>query len=161
MWGLSSLTRDGITVPCLRKEILSHWNTREVPLQSFILVSYLWLILAVIWIIVKQMFISLAIPPLISTASDMRWYLSNGRKWRGTKELLAECERGGWKAGLKVSIQKTKIMVTSPITSWQADGEIMLTMTDFLFLGSKITVDGDCSHEIKRHLLLGRKGWQT
>ena len=55
------------------------------------------------------------------------------------------------------NIQKTKLMVTSPITSWQIDGETMETMTDFFFLGSKITADGDCSHEIKRQLLLGRK----
>ena len=61
------------------------------------------------------------------------------------------------KLGLKLNIQKTKIMVSSPITSWQIDGETMETMRDFIFLGSKITADGDCSHEIKRHLLLGRK----
>ena len=61
------------------------------------------------------------------------------------------------KAGLKLNIQKTKIMASSPITSWQIDGETMETVTDFIFLGSKITADGDCSHEIKRHLLLGRK----
>ena len=61
------------------------------------------------------------------------------------------------KVGLKFSIQKTKIMASSPITSWQIDGETMETMTDFIFLGSKSTADGDCSHEIKRHLLLGRK----
>ena len=63
------------------------------------------------------------------------------------------------KAGLKLSIQKTKIMASGPITSWQTDGETMETMTDFIFLGSKITADGDCSHEIKRHLLLGRKNY--
>ena len=61
------------------------------------------------------------------------------------------------KAGLKLSIQKTKIMASSPITSWQIDGETMETVTDFLLLGSKIIADGDFSHEIKRHLLLGRK----
>ena len=61
------------------------------------------------------------------------------------------------KVGLKLNIQKTKIMASSPITSWQIDGEIMQTMTYFIFLGSKITADGDCSHEIKRWLLLGRK----
>ena len=61
------------------------------------------------------------------------------------------------KAGLKLNIQKMKIMASSPITSWQIDGETMETMADFIFLGSKITADGDCSHEIKRHLLLGRK----
>ena len=61
------------------------------------------------------------------------------------------------KAGLKLNIQKTKITAPGPITSWQIDGETMETVTDFSFLGSKITADGDCSHEIKRHLPLGRK----
>ena len=61
------------------------------------------------------------------------------------------------KAGLKLNIQKTKIMASGPITLWQTDGETMETVTDFIFLGSKITADGDCSHEIKRCLLLGRK----
>ena len=61
------------------------------------------------------------------------------------------------KVGLKLNIQKTKLMASGPITSWEIDGETMETVTDFLFLGSKITVDGDCSHEIKRHLLLQRK----
>ena len=61
------------------------------------------------------------------------------------------------KAGLKLNIQKTKIMVFSPITSWQIEGAKVETVTDFIFLGPKITADGDCSHEIKRHLLLGRK----
>ena len=61
------------------------------------------------------------------------------------------------KADLKLNIQTTKIMASGPITSWQIDGEIMETVTDFIFLGSKITADGDCSHEIKRSLLLGRK----
>ena len=63
----------------------------------------------------------------------------------------------GEKVGLKLNIQKTKIMVSSPITSWQIDGETKETVRDFSFLGSRITADGDCSHEIKRHLLLGRK----
>ena len=61
------------------------------------------------------------------------------------------------KVGLKLNIQKTKIMASNPITSWQIDGGKMQTLTDFIFLGSKITADGDCSHEIKRHLLLGKK----
>ena len=61
-------------------------------------------------------------------------------------------------AGLKLNIQKKKIMASGPITSWQIDGETMETVRDFIFLDSKITADGDCSHEIKRHLLLGRKG---
>ena len=61
------------------------------------------------------------------------------------------------KAGLKLNIQKTKIMASSTVTSWQIDGETVATVTEFIFLGSKITADGDCSHEIKRHLLLGRK----
>ena len=61
------------------------------------------------------------------------------------------------KVGLKLNIQETKIMASSPITSWQIDGETMETVKDFIFWGSKITADGDCNHEIKRHLLLGRK----
>ena len=61
------------------------------------------------------------------------------------------------KAGLKLNIRKMKIMASGPITSWQIDGETIETVIDFIFLGSKITADGDCSHEIKRHLLLGRK----
>ena len=70
---------------------------------------------------------------------------------------LDESERGEWKAGLKLNIQKTKIIAFGPITSWQIDGETMETVRGFIFLGSKIPADGDCSHEIKRHLLLGRK----
>ena len=70
---------------------------------------------------------------------------------------LDEGEREDGKVGLKLNIQKTKIMASSPITSWQIDGETVETVADFIFLGSKITADGDCSHEIKRCLLLGRK----
>ena len=73
------------------------------------------------------------------------------------KSLLIKVKPESEKAALKLNIQKTKIMVSSPITSWQIDGETMETVTDFIFLGSKITADGDCSHEIKRRLLLGRK----
>ena len=73
------------------------------------------------------------------------------------KNLLTKVKEDSEKAGLKLSIRKTEIKASSPITSWQIDGETMETVTDFIFLGSKITVDGDCSHEIKRHLLLGRK----
>ena len=73
------------------------------------------------------------------------------------KSLLMKVKEESEKAGLKLSIQKTEIMASSPITSWQIDGETMETGTDFLFWGSKITADGDFSHEIKRHLLLGRK----
>ena len=73
------------------------------------------------------------------------------------KSLLMEVKDESEKVGLKLNIQKTKIMTSGPITSWQIDGETMETVADFIFLGSKITADGDCSHEIKRHLLLGRK----
>ena len=73
------------------------------------------------------------------------------------KSLLMKGKEESEKAGLKLNIQKTKIMASGPITSWQADGEKVETVSDFIFLGSKITVDGDCSHEIKRHLFLGRK----
>ena len=80
-----------------------------------------------------------------------------GRKQRGTEEPLDESERGEWKSWLKTQCSKTKILVSSPVTSWQIDGEIMETVTNFLFLGSSITADGNCSHEVKRPLLLGRK----
>ena len=73
------------------------------------------------------------------------------------KSLLVKVKEESEKAGLKLKIQKTKIMASSPITSWQIDGETMETVKDFIFSGSKITADDDCSHEIKRHLLLGRK----
>ena len=73
------------------------------------------------------------------------------------KSLLMKVKEESEKAGLKLNIQKTKIMASGPITSWQIDGEIVEIVADFIFLGSKITSDGDFSHEIKRHLLLGRK----
>ena len=73
------------------------------------------------------------------------------------KGLLMKVKEESEKAGLKLNIQQTKIMASGPITSWQIDGETMETVTDFTFLDSQITADGNCSHEIKRHLLLGRK----
>ena len=73
------------------------------------------------------------------------------------KSLLMKVKEESEKAGLKLNIQKTKIMASGPITSWQIDGETVETMRDFIFGGSKITADGDCNHEVKRHLLLGRK----
>ena len=73
------------------------------------------------------------------------------------KSLLMKVKEESEKAGLKLNIQKTKIMASGPIISWQIDGETMETVTDFILGGSKITADGDCTHEIKRHLLLGRK----
>ena len=73
------------------------------------------------------------------------------------KSLLMKVKEESEKVGLKLNIQKTKIMASSPITSWQIEGETVKTVADFILGGSKITADGDCSHEIKRHLLLGRK----
>ena len=73
------------------------------------------------------------------------------------KSLLKKVKEESEKEGLKLNIQKTKIMTSGPITSWQIDGETVETLSDFIFLGSKITADGDCSHEIKRRLLLGRR----
>ena len=73
------------------------------------------------------------------------------------KSLLMKVKEESEKADLKLNIQKTTIMVSGPITSWQIDGETVETVSDFIFLGSKITADGDCNHEIKRRLLLGRK----
>ena len=75
----------------------------------------------------------------------------------GLKSLLMKVKEEREKVGFKLNIQKTKVMASSPITSWQIDGEMVETVTNFIFLGSQITADGDCSHEIKRCLLLGRK----
>ena len=79
------------------------------------------------------------------------------QKGRRTKQPLDESERGERKSWLQFNIQKTKIIASGPITSWQIDGETMETVAGFIFWGSNITADGDCSHEIKRRLLLGRK----
>ena len=73
------------------------------------------------------------------------------------KNLLLKVKEESEKVGLRLNVQKTKIMASGPITSWQIDGETVETVTNFMFLGSKITVDGDCRHEMKRHLLLGKK----
>ena len=75
------------------------------------------------------------------------------------KSLLRKVKEESEKVGLKLNIQKTKIMASDPITSWEIDGETVETVADFIFLGSKISADGDCSHEIKRHLLLGLSWW--
>ena len=85
-----------------------------------------------------------------------RWYHFNWRKRRGTKNFLIKVKEESEKAGLKLNIQKTKIMASELITLWQTDGENVETVSDFIFLGSKINAYSDCSHEIKRHLLLGR-----
>ena len=77
--------------------------------------------------------------------------------WQKVKSLLMKVKEESGKVGLKLTIQKTKIMASGPITSWQIDGEIMETVTDLIFLGSKITADADCSHEIKRCCLLEEK----
>ena len=84
-----------------------------------------------------------------------------GRQWRGTQKPLMKVKEESEIVGLKLNIQKTKIMASDPITSCEIVGETVETVSDFIFLGSKITADGDCSHEIKRRLLLGRKVWPT
>ena len=84
-------------------------------------------------------------------------YHPNVRKTEELKSLLMKVKEESENTSLKLNIQKTKIMATGPIASWQIDGETMETVTDFIFLGSKSTADGDCSHEIKRHFILGRK----
>ena len=93
------------------------------------------------------------LPGEISITSDMQMAESEEE----LKGLLMKVKEESEKVGLKLNIQKTKIMASSPITSWGIDGETVETVSDFIFLGSKITAGGDCSHEIKRHLLLGRK----
>ena len=102
------------------------------------------------------------------TGIKIAWRNSNNLKYTDDTTLMAESEEElksllmkvkeeSEKVGLKFTIQKTKIMASGPITSWQIDGETMETVTDFILGGFKITADGDCTHEIKRHLLLGRK----
>ena len=93
----------------------------------------------------------------ISITSDMQMTPPLWQKWRRTKEPLDESERGEWKSWLKVQHSENKDHGNWSITSWQIDGETVETVSDFIFLGSKLTADGDCSHEIKRCLLLGRK----
>ena len=96
------------------------------------------------------------LPGEISKPSDMQMLPLYWQKVK-RNSLLMKVKEESEKAGLKLNIQKTKIMASDPITSWQIDGETIETVTDFIFLGSKITMDGYCSHEIKKHLLLGRK----
>ena len=93
----------------------------------------------------------------ISITSDMHITPLLSENEEELKSLLMKVREESEKVGLKLNIQKSKIMVFSPITSWQIDGEKMETVREFIFVDSKITADGDCSHEIKRHLLLGRK----
>ena len=93
----------------------------------------------------------------ISITSDMHDTTLMAESEEELRSLLMKVKEESKKAGLKLNIQKTKIMVPSLITSWQIDGKTIKTVADFVFLGSNITVDNDCNHEIKRHLLLGRK----
>ena len=95
------------------------------------------------------------LPGKISITSDHTTLTAESEE--ELKSLLMQVKEENEKVGLKLNIQKAKIMTSGPITSWQMNGETMGTVTDFIFLGSKITADGDFSHEIKRHLLLGRK----
>ena len=97
------------------------------------------------------------LPGEISITSDIDDTTLMAESEEELKRLLMKVKEGSEKVGLKLNIQKTKIMASSPITSWEIDGETVETVSDFIFLGSKITANGDCSHEIKRHLLLGRK----
>ena len=96
-------------------------------------------------------------PPEISKTSDVQMTPPLWQSEEELKSLLMKVKGGSEKVGLKLNIQKIKIMASGPITSWEIDGETVETVSEFIFLGSQITADGDCSHEIKRHLLLGRK----
>ena len=96
-------------------------------------------------------------PGEISITSDMQMTPPLWQKVKELKSLLMKVKEESKKVGLKLNIQKTKIMASGPITSQEIDGETVETVADFIFEGSKIIVDGDCSHEMKRHLLLGRK----
>ena len=97
------------------------------------------------------------LPGEISITSDMQMIPLMAEREEELKTLLMKVKEESEKVGLKLNIQKTKIMASGPITSWQIDGETLQTVTDFIFLGSKITADGDCHHEIKRHLVFGTK----
>ena len=97
------------------------------------------------------------LPGKISITSDMQMIPLIAESEEELKSLLMKVKEESEKAGIKLNIQKTKIMASSPIPSWEIDGETVETVSDFIFRGSKITADGYCSHEIKRHLLLGRK----
>ena len=97
------------------------------------------------------------LPGEISITSDMQMTYPMAESEEELKSLLMKVKEGSEKVGLKLNIQKIKIIASGLITSWQIDGETVETVSDFSFLGSKITADGDCSHKIKRHLLLGRK----
>ena len=97
------------------------------------------------------------LPGEISITSDMQMTPPLWQKMKRNNSLLMKVKEESEKVGLKINIQKTKIMASGPITSWPMNGETVKTVADFIFLGSKITADGDCSHEIKRCLLLGRK----
>ena len=101
--------------------------------------------------------LELRLPGEISITSESQITTFMAESEEELKSLLMKVKEGSEKAALKLNIQKTKIMASDPITSWQIDGETMKTVRDFILRGSKITADGDCSHEMKRHLLLGRK----
>ena len=144
-------------------------TTSDMPIVVVQLLSHVWLF-STPWTTARQASLSLTISQSLLKLMSIELVmpsnhliqaddtsLSNGRKWKGTKESLDEGERVEWQSWLKLNIQKTNIMVSGPITSWQIDGGKVEAVTACLFLGSKITVDGDCSHEIRRHLLLGRK----
>ena len=110
-------------------------------------------------IFIKALLLKSRLPGEISITLDMQMTPPTlmAESEEELKSLLMKVKEENEKVGLKLSIQKTKIMASGPTTSWQIDGEIMETVRDFIFWGSKITADGDCSHEIKIHLLLGRK----
>ena len=93
----------------------------------------------------------------LAAAAACKWHHLMAEREEELKSLLMKVKEENEKVGLKLNIQKTKIMASGPITSWEIDGETVETVSDFIFWGSKATADGDCSHEIKRHLLLGRK----
>ena len=94
---------------------------------------------------------------LMATGLEEVSFHSNPKSEEELKSFLMKVKEESEKVGLKLNIQKTKIMASGPVTSWEIDGETVETVSDFIFLGSKITADGDCSHEVKRCLLLGRK----
>ena len=160
----SSQPRDQTKVSSISGEFFTSWTTKESgkkARQGYILSFCLFNLHAEH--IMRNAGLDEAQTGIKITGRNLNnlWYADDTTLMAESKEelesLLLKVKVESEKVGLKLNIQKTKIMTSSPITSWQIDGETMETVTDFIFQGSKITADGDCSHEIKRRMLLGRK----
>ena len=137
------------------QDVSSSQNNPQVSAQSKSQKAILWILTQ--WLKLTCRGKWLKIGNTILKLEDWHYTTLMAESEEELKSLLMKVREESEEAGLKLNIQKTKIMASGPITSWEIDGETVETVSDFIFLGSKITADGGCSHEIKRHLLLGRK----